>query len=338
VGTWLVAGQAVSQQSAGEPASTTGSQRDEDALVRELVSGEGDDEDLHWLYSDADEYAPSDVAGSPVPAPALPTRRGGSRREWSPAWRKAGAGNVALVAIGFSASGASALIPPSPRRWRGTNSLDEWGRDQLGPDDYDSGAWARDASDVLFSLEVAFPLLVDSLIVAHWYRESPEVATQLAWITLEGLSLTALLQGPIAGVSSRERPYGRDCGTRLAEDLGDCVGSKRYRSYFSGHTSLSFAAASTTCSHHLRHDLFGSPVADGLTCAVAMSGAATVGMMRIVGRQHYISDVATGALVGMLAGFAGPEVLHYGNFDDNSALASLRVTPSARGLTVGGTF
>jgi membrane-associated phospholipid phosphatase len=69
-----------------------------------------------------------------------------------------------------------------------------------------------------------------------------------------------------------------------------------------------------------------------------MSGAATVGMMRIVGRQHYISDVATGALEGMLAGFAGPEVLHYGNFDDNSALASLRVTPSARGLTVGGTF
>jgi hypothetical protein len=243
-----------------------------------------------------------------------------------------------VVAVGFATSSASALIPPAPNRWRGTNSLDEWGRAHLSPDAYDSGAWARDVSDVLFSLEITFPLLVDSLIVSYWYRQSPELAMQLAWITLEALSVSALLQGPTAAFSSRERPYGRDCGTHLPTDLNDCGGHRRYRSYFSGHTSLSFAAAAATCSHHVRHSLFGSPVVDGLTCAVAMSTAATVGTMRIVGRQHYISDVATGALVGIFAGFGTAWLLHYRDFDDKRALASLTVTPSAYGLTVGGTF
>jgi membrane-associated phospholipid phosphatase len=69
-----------------------------------------------------------------------------------------------------------------------------------------------------------------------------------------------------------------------------------------------------------------------------MSTAATVGTMRIVGRQHYISDVATGALVGIFAGFGTAWLLHYRDFDDKRALASLTVTPSAYGLTVGGTF
>jgi hypothetical protein len=160
--------------------------------MRELIVGDDEDEDLYWLYSDADEYTPSDVSGTPLPAPKLPTRHGGSTREWRREWRKAGVGNYVVVAVGFATSSASALIPPAPNRWRGTNSLDEWGRAHLSPDAYDSGAWARDVSDVLFSLEITFPLLVDSLIVSYWYRQSPELAMQLAWITLEALSVSAL--------------------------------------------------------------------------------------------------------------------------------------------------
>lgn len=316
------------------PAEPTDS---EAALAEELLTEDAEASDLAWLYSSADEYAPSDVTGTPLPAPGLPGPGGGTPRTWDPRWRKFSTGNYVLLGAAAGLSLGSSLIPPVPARWQGTSDLDEWGRRTFSPGPYDDSRWAQDVSDVLLSFNIAFPFVVDSLIVAYWYRRSPEVAKQIALISAEAMAVTSMLQGATSGFASRERPYGRDCGDTIPSELNHCEESRRYRSFFSGHASVSFTMAATTCSNHLRHDLFGSPVADGLTCGVALTSAATVAMMRVAGEQHYLTDVMTGALIGTLSGFGLPWLLHYGTGESTGGV-SFQVDPTGPGLNVRGAF
>lgn len=312
--------------------------RNTDLAEELLVEEGGDTSDLAWLYSNADEYRPTDVTGTPIPAPGLPDRGGGRPLEWDPRWRKFGTVDYALTGAGFGASAASGLIAPVPNRWTSTNSMDEWGRRTLSSDNYDSGRWAQDASDVLLSLNIAFPFIVDSLLISYWYRDSPEVARELALIATESLAITSGVQGLTSGFASRERPYGRDCGTSIRSELDHCEGARRYRSFFSGHASLSFTTAMLTCSNHLRHELFGSAWADGLTCGLALASATSVALFRVIGRQHYLSDVMTGAAVGSFSGLAVPWLLHYGVGDSSTSMVSLQLSSSGSSLTLGGVF
>jgi hypothetical protein len=194
----------------------------------------------------------------------------------------------------------------------------------------------------LLSVNLTFPFLVDSLIVGYWYRRSPEVATQTALISLEAMAVATLLQGATSALMQRERPYGRDCGKTIPEELSDCASdSARYRSFFSGHTSMSFAAAAVTCTHHARLDLFGG-AADGATCGAALGSATAVALLRVAARKHYLSDVGVGAVVGLASGFGVPQLLHYGGSGNDDAGKEAGVSwslyPMANGMAVGGVF
>jgi membrane-associated phospholipid phosphatase len=316
-----------------------------DELVGQLLSQGTDqeDDDLRWLYSDLEEYSPSDLVGKPIPAPALPERGEGSRRAWDPSWRRFALGNYLLTGAALAIAGSSALIPEAPDRWRGKNQFDESVRDSIGIEDYEGGQWARDVSDVLLAMSIMNPLLVDSLVITYWYRRSEDVAAQMALISAEAIGVASAFQGVTAGFSSRERPYGRNCGTKLDRRLDDCESSKRYRSFFSGHTALSFAGASVSCFHHLRHRVYGDGVADALACGVALTAAGVVGTMRIVGDQHYTTDVIAGAAVGTLSGFGVPWLLHYGPLarvqtGSRASAVRLSLVPVENGLGVGGKF
>ena len=314
-----------------------------DELVKRMLATDEPEDDLAWLYSNADEYSRSSLTDEPLPAEGIPERGGGSPRTWDPHFRKFGVGNYVLTAGGFAVNLSSFLIPPADPPWQKQNSLDEWGRSHIGAPSWEAGQWARDGSDVFISLTLAYPLLVDSLIVMYWYRRSPEVAAQIALITLEAEAVAGLLQGPTSALTSRERPYGRDCGKSIPSDLEACDGRDRYRSFFSGHTTMSFAAAAVSCSHHARHDVFGDAVADGIACGAALTSAAAVGTMRIVGQKHYITDVLTGAAVGTLSGLGVPWLLHYGPLarlqtTNENAHMSFSVIPLPGGIAAGGTF
>jgi hypothetical protein len=328
---------------AGPAKAESDSEERADEIVKEMLADDADHDDLAWLYSNADEYSPSGLTGDPIAGDSVPTRGGGTRREWDPHWRKFGTGNYVLTFTGFAVGLGSFLVPPSKTPWRGRNSLDEWGVRTLGASSYEAGRTAQDTSDVLASLTIAYPFLVDSLIVSYWYRRSPEVATQISLITLEAVSVAELIQGPTAALTSRERPYGRDCGKGIPSNHEDCAGSDRYRSFYSGHTTVSFVAATVTCSHHLRHDLFGDASADGMACGAALASAATVGTMRIVGNKHYVTDVLAGAGIGTLTGLGVPWLLHYGplaRIESSRATGSIELTllPLPGGLAAGGTF
>ncbi|MBC7018165.1 hypothetical protein, partial [Salmonella enterica] len=72
---------------------------------------------------------------------------------------------------------------------------------------------ARDASDVILSLEATWPFFVDALVATWWYRGSPDAAAQMALVDGEALAVVTAIQGVTNTLVSRERPYGRTCGT-----------------------------------------------------------------------------------------------------------------------------
>jgi hypothetical protein len=295
-----------------------------DELVGELLTSPDGDDDLAWLYSDQD-YEPSDLVGTPIAAPALPRRGAGAPREWDPTWRRFGLADYILTGSALTISLAGALVPRRTQAWGGRNGFDESVRDTLSIEGYEGGQWARDLSDVLVSTNITFPLLVDALIVTYWYRDSPDVAGQMALISAEALSVAAALQGVTAGLSHRQRPYVRNCGGELEAELDDCQGTKPQRSFFSGHTAMAFAGAGVTCTLHARHDVFGTTTADTIACGAALLSAATVGTMRVVGDQHYASDVLVGMVVGLASGLGVPWALHYGGAGEApGALAGAR--------------
>ena len=310
-------------------------------VVRRILVSEEGDEDLAWLYSRADEYTPSRLTGEPVPAAGLPERGEGSPRRWDPRWRRFGTANYLLTGIGIGIAASSSFVPVT-RPWRSKNALDEWGRRTISVENYESGQWAQDWSDLLLSVNLAFPLLVDSLIVGYWYRRSPEMAGQTALIAVEAMAVATMLQGSTTALATRERPYGRECGTTIPGRLPDCTDDVRYRSFFSGHTSMSFAAAAVTCGNHARFDLFGDPHADAIACGAALGTATSVGVLRIVALKHYVSDVAVGAAMGTLSGLGVPWLLHYGPLarvePESKSSLTWSVYPMTSGLAVRGAF
>src|SRR4029079_7141474 len=87
---------------------------------------------------------------------------------------------------------------------------------------------ARDASDVILSLEAPWPFFVDALITTWWYRGSPDAAAQMALVDGEALAIVTALQGVTHTIASRERPYGQICGsTDLPDKTNDCEGNVR---------------------------------------------------------------------------------------------------------------
>jgi membrane-associated phospholipid phosphatase len=251
---------------------------------------------------------------------------------WSPEWNQIDTKDYLITGAAGAVALAAALIQPINKKPSSGVFFDEDARDALRQGTTTSRYRARDTSDVLLSLLVTWPFFVDALITGYWYRNAPDVAYNMTIINAETIAIMAAIQGMTNTLTSRERPYGRDCGDSLSEELYDCEGSVRYRSFFSGHSSLSFTGASLICVHHLRLELLGG-APDVAMCAVAMTAAATTATLRVVSDVHYASDVLAGALIGSLVGIIIP-TLHYELGGDTS----VSIVPSGTGLSLVGTY
>ena len=124
--------------------------------------------------------------------------------------------------------------------------------------------------------------LIDAAIVAAWYHESPDVAVQMTLINAEVIAVTLAIQTTFNIAVSRERPYGRTCGGTSPDDLASdtrmCEPPGRYFSFFSGHSSQSFAAAAVTCMHHAYLPLYGGGLADAVPCMAGWEGPMLMNM------------------------------------------------------------
>jgi len=220
-----------------------------------------------------------------------------------------------------------------------TNPFDEGVRNALLPAGYDLQLLFRDTSDALLGLAISYAFIGDAMIHASWLRKSPDVGIQMALIDAEVLLLTLGASQLTANSVGRQRPYGRTCGVEIDADSAQCVEKDRYLSFFSTHSSVSFAMAAVTCAHHNALGLSGRY--PWIACATGFTAAAVTAVSRIVADQHYATDVLTGAAVGTLIGFAVPAA-HYGfgRFRPGKSrdVAHVLVLPTFGGVAVTGVW
>jgi membrane-associated phospholipid phosphatase len=249
--------------------------------------------------------------------------------------------DYAVTALGATLTLTAAIVSPRAQHsLSGGILFDEAARDALRVHGLQARYVYRDASDVGLSLAVTWPFFADSLTAAWWYRGSRDVAQEMALIDLEALAISGGLQGVTNVFVSRERPYGRDCGSSsLPSTAVDCSAAVHYRSFFSGHSAFSFTSAALVCTHHFENGLLGPPW-DALSCLGAYAVAGTTATFRVVSDVHYASDVLTGALLGTLVGYGVP-LLHYRHPHEGSARTDqlrMSLVPAAGGIGILGIF
>lgn len=211
------------------------------------------------------------------------------------------------AATGVAAAGAAGLFygVPAPTRpaWKGQVFYDRPARNAL----LVGSATARRRVTVL-SDALVLPLMGYALLdgpLTTGLAGERDAALQLALINAETFAILNLLNFSITNVLPRARPAGAVCEASSHYDPG-CV-----KSFWSGHTSNAFAAASLICVEHEALPLYGGGRADGAACAAALFVASAVGVTRITSNRHHASDVVTGAAVGAALGYMMPKLLHF---------------------------
>ena len=282
---------------------------------------------------------PPSTSAVPLEMPPPPRRHPGKRLYWDPKFNRMDMPEMIVTGVAASIALATNILPPLKTGWRGGIAVDDHVR-SLRASSLDAQLEVRTGTDVGLALMTMYPLLVDSFLVAYWYRGSEDVALQMALIDVEAFAIVGAIEGTSNFFSGRERPYGRDCGAGIPNNTNDCQSDARYRSFFSGHTAVSFTAAALICSHHEALQLFES-AADHIACATGLLAAGTIGTLRIVGDAHYFSDVLVGAVVGTSIGLGVPLLHHYRRAPPAEEARSdfhLTLVPGLGGATLSGTF
>ncbi len=165
-------------------------------------------------------------------------------------YHQAGWGNYALLGVTGGVALAGLFVSPDRNDpWQTTLGIDESARHAVRLGESTDRRTARTTSDVLAGAIVSLPTLGDAVLNVGLLRRSPKVAWEMSVINLEVLGITAALVGTAKWAFSRERPFGRLCGTELSANSTGCTEDDRYVSYFSGHAAFTFAASSAyVCS------------------------------------------------------------------------------------------
>ncbi len=297
----------------------------------------------------ASAQAPGEAPSRAASAPAVTASDGTSSRRPFPRvrwrWRRSDIGDYVTVGVGAATAGSMIGIGAAGAVTRTSGGIlfDEDARNALRLSDETSRMIARDVSDGLLTLLTSAPVLLDALVLGAWLHDDPEIALELILIHAEVIAVTLGLQTIANIAASRERPYGRNCGATGPDGLPEgsffCNSPDRYYSFFSGHTSQSFASAAVVCSAHMNMPLLGGGAADAVPCVTGMALAAVTGLLRVMGDMHYLTDVLTGAVMGTAVGFFLPWALHYAHGrSEGSAAPDVRVSvvPTGTGASLVG--
>jgi membrane-associated phospholipid phosphatase len=241
---------------------------------------------------------------------ACPVRAddGGGDLRWSPGWSRFSPAQYALTAtMAASLIASNALLgPPSEPRWQRGILLDDDARSMLAARSARDRKIASSTSDFLALGLVAYPFIVDTLLVAGLAHGSPGVAMQMGLIGLQAVLVTALVTDLTKELVGRARP---DAGRCAAGDKSACGSSTE--SFLSGHTSGAFVGAGLICANHQNLALYGDGPAGAIACGAALTAATAVGTLRIVADRHHLSDVLAGAALGLAAGYLLPNLTNY---------------------------
>jgi len=210
------------------------------------------------------------------------------------------------------------------------NGLDTWGRGLAG-----STEATRKRADT-WSNVVDFGLLPVSVLgaqyaLAHGSGQPQGVFFQDAGIIIQTAVLSSVLNQSAKFIAGRERPFVHV----LPEDQKGLTAhpTDNNVSFYSGHTNLAFAlvvSAGTVAElRGYQHR--------GWIWAVGLPLATTVPLLRMAADKHYLTDVATGALLGSAFGVAVPLLLH-GRVSEMPGAVSLNVSGGPGGAVLSGRF
>lgn len=203
-----------------------------------------------------------------------------------------------------SAGAAFALNLTSGRltpacRWCVDNPLDAAVRGWLKADDTEP---ARFASDVFL---VSAPVVMGGMGIIAANQDGHGENVPLDFLVVAQATSVAVLANVLAKVTfARERP--RVHAMTPLQRANDREIVDRNLSFFSGHTTFTFALATSMGTVAELRGYRAAPAIWG----VGLPLAATTGLLRIVADRHYATDVLTGMLVGVGAGVAFPLLLH----------------------------
>ena len=256
---------------------------------------------------------------------------------WDPSWPRFR--TAEYIATGVMLAGVGVGLFAVPQREDATSGgilFDDYFREELVLGRRGDRDTAVLIGDIFYYGLTFYPPVVDIGIAAVAVHQSGDVAWQMFAIDAQSYALTGLVSTLTQKLIGRRRPFADKCTVRPSYDP-DCedVGV-RSQSMLSGHTAMAFTGAGLICTHHRHLRLYGSRAAGAIACATGMAGAVTVGWSRLVADRHYMSDVLSGAAIGLVSGMLLPELLHY-NLGASANTAILpHATPDSIGVALVG--
>ena len=199
-------------------------------------------------------------------------------------------------------------LAPSRCRWCDTNSK---GEDVLNP--IDNGMrnllkW-RDPSPARYMADSLAFMIIPSTSIGTMMAAATNDRAEIKYptdmlLTLEAAMLAGVLNQGLKFAVARERPFihvmTEDEKKRQSHPSDNSL------SFYSGHTSLSFAIATASGTlaslrnYELKYVVWGSLI----------PMAALTGYLRIAGDRHYFLDVLAGAVLGSAVGILVPLIFH----------------------------
>ena len=167
---------------------------------------------------------------------------------------------------------------------------------------------------------------------------APRTTTDIAWHTTESIFITSATATIVRGLLGRSRPFVTADSDAYDYHPGKGFSELAYRAYPSIHAAAAFSTAAALTAETARH----SRRAAYFVAPISFSLAALPGLARMYEDKHWASDVAMGAALGAVVGWATVRYHHHrpGNRLDKIFLGAMPSATAAGdlGLVWGFTF
>ncbi len=217
------------------------------------------------------------------------------------------------LASGYGPIGLDELQRLRPEQ---VNALDRMAVDQWSP------RWRRGSDWMLAALLAGTAVTVGVEGARAWNDGRGEDALSLAGMTVGVAALTVGLTTVTKALAGRIRPYAYN-GSMSPEErfrVTSREGPDVFFSFFSGHASFAFAAA--TFSSTLVTDIHGSSTASNLMWGGTLGLAGLTAYARVRAGMHFPTDVLVGGVVGAAVGILLPRSFQKEEEDLAHALSS----------------
>ncbi|MFT7582640.1 MAG: membrane-associated phospholipid phosphatase [Myxococcota bacterium] len=256
---------------------------------------------------------------------------------WKPEWRESSwADWGTTLATGFGGIAFQLwLDPPSDPNWDGPILLDAHARSAFRLTSRSARDDANLVSDIAWFSAMAYPVLVDTWIVALGIHGDAKLAGEMFAMQTQGMAAITFINSLLVKTIGRARPALDRCTSEGDAYSDICIGNERNQSMPSGHTALASAAAGLTCSIHSELDLYGDGPGGTIACLGTILLAATTGASRIASDRHWFSDVIVGGGLGFAVGYFLPKWLHFDWNDSDEGQYSIFPYSDGEAMGVG---